>query len=288
MVCSVPALNRQAEKGMVLIVVLWMVAALSIIVTGVTRSVREEAHILSLERQRVQARGLGDAAIHIVLQGMVAQPTPPIARLTTVDVVYGGVSMAVEIMPLNGLIDINNAPAPLLTSLFAVAGGVSPDEAANLAQATLDTRSRKNGLGAPERFDAKEDLLRVPGIDYTLYAKLSALITADLRSGGKVNPLAAPRSVLVVLASGNAGIAARIASDRSAGKEGIDTTSLDGGGGENTSTSRFRIEARVPLPSGGWLRVSRSVDLNARARDGLPWWTFHSEQGFEPVSSKNS
>ena len=41
----------QSQQGMVLIAVLWMVAALSILVTGMTRSVREEVRTLALARQ---------------------------------------------------------------------------------------------------------------------------------------------------------------------------------------------------------------------------------------------
>ena len=58
------------ERGVVLIAVLWMVIALSIIVTGLTRNVRDEARMLSVARQTAQAGALGDAAIQLVLQSM--------------------------------------------------------------------------------------------------------------------------------------------------------------------------------------------------------------------------
>ena len=44
--------------------------ALSIIVTGLTRNVRDEARMLSVARQTAQAGALGDAAIQLVLQSM--------------------------------------------------------------------------------------------------------------------------------------------------------------------------------------------------------------------------
>ena len=273
---------------MVLIAVLWMVAALSIIVTGITRSVREEARIMSLTRQGVEASALGDAAIQLVLQDMVSR-TVPVSRLSQVETVYRGVSMVVQVMPLNGLIDINGAPVPLLASLYAVGGGLPVDAAAALAQATVDARERKDSRGVSVQFEATEDLLQVPGVDYALYARLSGLITSDLRrGGGKVNPLAAPPEVLAVLDGGNAGVAARIAADREAGLEGIDTTALGADFTDNAAVQRFHIKARVPLPDGAWLWVSRSVDLGARGRDGVPWHTFHTSYGFEPLHRKNS
>lgn len=271
---------------MVLIAVLWMVAALSVLVTGMTQSVKEEARMLTVARQRAVAGGLGDAAIHLVLQEMVARTTP-VARMATVDTVFRGTPVRVRVMPLNGLIDINAAEAPLLASLYAVAGGLPRDAAQALAQATLEMRMRKDAQGLAERFEAPEDLLRVPGMRYDLYARLSRLITADLRGSGKVNPLAATFEVLVVLANGNAGTAARIAAGRDAGQEGVDTTTLEAGFIDTATAQRYRLDARVPLPDGAWLQVSRSVDVSGSVREGLPWRTFHTAQGIEPVSGKS-
>ncbi|NEI25200.1 general secretion pathway protein GspK, partial [Rhizobium leguminosarum] len=66
-----PRAGRPA-RGMVLIAVLWIVASLAIIVTGVTRTIREEARMMALARQDVQAQALGDAAIQVALQTIVA------------------------------------------------------------------------------------------------------------------------------------------------------------------------------------------------------------------------
>ena len=79
----------------------------------------------------------------------------------------------------------------------------------------------------------------------------------------------------------------KIDADREAGQQGIDTTALEVGLTDSASVQRFRLEARVPLPDGAWLRVSRSVDLGGRSRDGLPWRTFYTQHGFEAVPRKN-
>lgn len=279
--------ERLSHRGMVLIAVLWMVAALSIIVTGLTRSVREESRMMSRARQSVEALGLGDAAIQIVLQGMSSLPVQK-GRMEEAKIAYRGVTISVQVMPLNGLIDINAAAMPLLIRLYSVAGGMPADAAEVLAQATVAARERKDSRGSAARFEASEDLLQVPGVDYGLYARLSGLITADLRGSGKVNPMAAPPEVLTVLAGGNAAVAMRIAADRHAGLEGIDTTALDASVIDNAIVRRFRVQARVPLPDGTWLRVSRTVDLTPRTRTGMPWHTFSSSHSFEPVGHKNN
>lgn len=274
--------REKTQSGMALLAVLWMVAALTIIVSGLTKSVREEARMMTLSRQNVQAQALGDGAIQLALQAIVATNTQ-MNRTRQAQIAYRGVSMQVQAMPLNGLIDINGAPVALLARLIAVAGGVSPDLAQGLAQATVDMRERRNPQGVPQRFESEEDLLKVPGFDYPLYARLSPLITADVRGRGMVNPMAAPVEVLTVLAGGNAAVAMRIAAERESGAEGIDTTALEPAFLDNSTVRRVRIQARVPMPDGVWLRVSRSIDFNARAKDGVPWHTFRTSSSVEPV-----
>ena len=58
--------------GLALVAVLWLVAALSLIVTGLVASVRSETRLVSSAREGVVAGVAGDAAIHVVLHGMVA------------------------------------------------------------------------------------------------------------------------------------------------------------------------------------------------------------------------
>lgn len=278
---------RSGQRGMVLIAVLWIVAALSILVTGMVRTVREEARVLSQARQRAVAGGVGDAAIHLVLQQLVESPRP-VARIVFVDTVYRGTPVRVQVMPLNGLIDLNTAGVPLLSQLYAVAGGVPRQTAEALAQATVETRSARTPQGVAARFEAPEDLMRVPGVGYELYARLSRLVTAGSRGSGKVNPMAAPFEVLTVLAGGNTAVASRIATLRDAGQEGVDTTALEAGLVDNTAGRMFRLDARVPLADGSWLHVLRSVSLSRSDREGLPWRTFQMDYGFEAMPRKTS
>ena len=282
-----PLHGLAARNGIALIAVLWIVAALSIIATGITGALRQESRTMAKARQEVEAQALGDGAIQIALQAVIAS-NQPIRGMEQTEVTYRGAVMQVQVMPLNGLIDINAAGLPLLERLFTVAGGVPPDAAQALAQSVVQMRGQRDARGAPQRFEAEEDLLRVPGIDYDLYARLSTLLTADVRGSGRVNPMAAPVEVLAVLAGGNIGVAMQIASSREAGQIGVDTSALDGSLLDTSTVRLFRVQARVPMADGSFVRVSRSVDLNARARDGAPWHTFRTSTDVEPVHRKNS
>ena len=277
--CTPP---KAGQQGVVLIAVLWIVMALSIIVTGLSRSVRDEAKMLSMARQGAQASALGDAAIQLRLQQM-AVDAKPVDRVTTVQVPYQGRQMDVQVMPLNGLVDLNSAKTPLLARLLTVAGDLPESAAEPLAQAIVDYREQRTAQGALRRFEASEDLMRVPGVNYDLYARLSGLVTADIRSGGAVNPLAAPPAVLQVLAGGNAQLAQQIDSQRQSGQAGIDMTGLDATFIGSGTVRRYRLQARVPVADGGSFLVTRYVDINPRSRDGLPWTTFHMQREVEPA-----
>lgn len=273
-------------RGMVLVAVLWIVAAISLVVVGMMHSVRQEVRVLSTTRALAVAGGLGDAAIHLALQQLVAQPTLPQSAVV-LEFAYRQTPVAVRVMPLNGLIDLNTAPAPLLAAMYEVAGGRGRSEAEALARQTVAYRTATTG-NSTERFEASEDLLRVEGVDYDLYARLAPLVTADAGGGGRVNPLSAPIEVLEVLAGGRPGIAARIAAARDAGGTGIDTTELQAAFVETGAGQRYRVEARVPLPDGAWLHVARRVALSGGVNERLPWRTFQTEHWVEPAPRKSS
>lgn len=282
--------HRGNVGGMVLIAVLWIVAAISLVVVGMLHSVRQEARMLSKTRALAVAGGVGEAAVHLALRQLAGQSTPP-AQMVTWQVAYRQTPVAVRVTPLNGLIDLNAAAAPLLAALFEVAGGLSRNDAQSLARQTVAYRTTPAGNGT-QRFEATEDLLRVPGVDFDLYTRVERLVTAagagDGGGGGGVNALAAPTEVLAVLAGGRAGIAARIAAARDAGDAGIDTTDLPAAFLDAGTVQRYRIEARVPLPDGVWLHVARQVDLSGTVQGRLPWRTFQTEHWVEPAARQRS
>lgn len=283
---AVASFKRKRGHGMALLVVLWTVAALSIIATGITRSIRSESRAVVQARQAVEAQALGEAAIQIALQALLAS-NQPVSKVLHTEVVYRGVAMQVQVMPLTGLIDINMATPPLLERLLVVAGGLSPDAAQTAAQSIVQTRLGRTSRGGALSFEATEDLLQVPGIDYDLYARLADLLTADVRGAGRVNPMAAPIGVLTVLAGGDTAVAAQIAAARDAGQVGVDTSALDSNLLDASVSRRMQVQARVPMADGGYVRISRSVALDARTPDGAPWHTFRAAYGVEPLARKN-
>ena len=279
-----PGFKRGRQRGVALVAVLWIVAALSILVTGMVQAQRDEIRLVSAARQTVQGSALGSAAIQLVLQQMAAR-TEPLARLSRVEISYAGLAIPVEVMPLNGLVDLNRASEPLLAALFTVAGKMAPDPAAALAKSLVAARVPGPLTQRGPRFEAIEDLLQLPGVDFGLYARLSPLVTTDALGGGRINPMAAPEAVLLVLSGGDAAKAARIATSRDGGGPGVDTTDLPPLYIDTVATTRFRLVAQVPLPDGRRLLSSRSVETGRASPDGVPWRIFQAEERFEQAAA---
>ena len=176
---------------MALIAVLWIVAALSLLVIGVSDTVRQQTRSVGAERDQITGQALGEAAIALALQQLQATPERP-RGIVTATAPYAGVPFEVEVAPLNGLISLNGAPPELLASLLQVAGGLSAAPAQALAASLAEWRDGRPELEPtadpaarqPRRFEAVEDLLLVPGVDYGLYARLAPLVSADLTGDG--------------------------------------------------------------------------------------------------------
>lgn len=272
-----PGTQQAARRGIALVAVLWIVAALSIAVTGIVHTMRSETRAVAAARRLLQAQAAGEAAIAIALQGMTAPQGGPRPAWRRVQIPYDGQQIAVEASTLNGLVDINRASPELLTLLYGVAGGLKGQAAAALAQATIQARQQPDAAGQPLRFDAIEDMMRVPGIDYDLYARLRPLVTADARGSGKVNAQAAPQALLSVLAEGNAQRAAALSNTRLQDGQAMDTSSLRGEFIDNTVGSRYLVQAFVPMADGSQGVVLRTVDLSPDQRAGLPWRILNAE-----------
>jgi general secretion pathway protein K len=239
----------------------------------------------------VVASALADAAIRQVLQEVSARKSP-ITRTVEVAVPFQGQSVAVQVQPLAGLIDLNNAPEPLLAALFQHGAGLPADAAAQLAKATADTRSRRDPQGRPEGFDAPEDLLRVPGITYPLYATIARLVSADLTGSGRVNPQAAPLSVLAVLLQGNTALAAqwsaRLAATPDATPLPMDTTQFNAAFIDSAPARTLRVVARVRLADGAVLLRTWTVGLAESLQTGLPWRVVDIRQHIEPLAPQGT
>jgi general secretion pathway protein K len=267
--------HQRSTRGVTLVIVLWIVAALTILVAGLVQTQRSELRLAGAARLQLLAGAAGQGAIQLAVQNLLGSAKPP-DRLTRQQVAYGGRDIVVEVMPLSGLVDLNTAPEALLAALFQQAGGQDEGAARALAAAAVERRQRPPAAGQPARFEMPEELLSLPGVDHDLFARLSPLVTTDSAGSGKVNAMAAPFEVLLVLARGNAELARRIADERDAGSAAIDTTRLEGAFIDATVSTRYRFTALVLEPDGSRLAVLREIDTRFAPPGGPPWRTLRA------------
>lgn len=277
---SQPGSGRNA--GMALIAVLWIVAALSLLVVGMSQTVRQQIRLVGTQNDEVRGQALGEAAVMLALQELQVAPERP-RGLVRVNQQFAGVDMTVEVMPINGLISLNGANVLLLAGAFKVAAGMNTSAAEALANELVAWRGEAGEGGEKRWFEAVEDLLLVPGVDYALYERVSPLFTTVTRTSG-VNPLAAPQEVLTVLAEGNAERASSIAQRRADGDVGIDTSALNPNFVTSGVSDEYRLSVRVPLEGGKILLLTRDVGLT-RTPSGEPWRVFSAMRRILSLSS---
>lgn len=241
-------LNLSRHQGMALVLVLWIVAALSIFAMGLGRVVRQEAALANVSRNMTYGRAAGEAAIFEVLQRMSVQPQVT-DTLVTQNTVFMGQSIELQIVPWSGLININAVPAPLLAMLLQHAAQMSPAEASSLAQTVVQAReSIRSGSGGQVQWDAPEDLLQVPGMGYAIFTRIREYLVAEPGGRQGVNPAAALPSLKAWLAS----------SSTSAWQQ-------------SAVGSRYTIIANVLFEGQGVVRVTRQVSISRSETGKLPW-----------------
>lgn len=285
--------ERRGQRGYALIAVLWMTAALTVFVSALVYQARAEVRTVGMRRELAQAEASGDAAIQIAAR-MIAREPAQFVQQKEFTLAFDGEGMRVVVVPVSGLIALNAASEPLLTALFAYGGGLDPMAAQRLAQRVIDWRdpdsaalpsgaenpeyqlagSRFRTRGGP--FEAPEDLLQVLGITLETYDKIKDLVTVDGGSA-RCNPLAAPLGVLLVLARGDAAAAERIAAARDAGNALVDTTSLMQEFVDQSTSSRFRIRAVVPVGEQRLSVRTQVVDV-APVSLHVPWISVRAER----------
>ena len=276
------------RRGVALIAVLWLVAAMALIITGIVQAVRSEVRVVSLDRQSTLASALADAAVLLAMQSMHAKKLEPPKTLTKIPIEFDGQILEVWVRPSNGLLDINQAPIELIAAVYQFAGDLDADLAQKLAQSTVEFRQTKSLKGVAIGFDAIEDLLSVPTMTYSLYAKIKNLVTADLRGGsGRINPMASPFGVIQVLTGGDAVRAQALVAQRDADGIVMDTSFFNPSQIEIAPSPNLQLQVQIPLADTNLLQKTVSIHWSTDPRSGLPWRFLNSQQSILQASQNN-
>ena len=259
---------RRRERGVALVVVMWVAILLTVIASSFIYEARTDALVVRNTIAMARAEAAADAAVHRAVFELYRADNAPDAwrRDGAVrDWSYESIPIKVEIRDESGKIDINTAVDPLLRG-FLASMGVGAEEVSKLIDAVADWRDADNlkrvdGAEEPEYraaglsyrpanapFQAIEELQLVLGMRPEIYRKLAPFITVYSRQPG-INATLAPREVLMAVPGVNAQIVdayiARREQARAAGQPLPAFAEASGFSANLTPTASIRAEARL-------------------------------------------
>ena len=280
--------------------VMWSLAALALFAAALTSNARAELKALNVFQEGARLEAASQAMVYLVAADLATNTDPP--QIIEKSYHFENTESLVQIIPASGFIDLNHAPETLLTDFFTFLGGLNEADAQELARRVIVFRtplgltsttdssgSSSTALGLPvvsvdmtntrhALLTVPEDLLQVPGMPFEMFDKIrNAVVTLQAGVGG-VNPLCAPEPVLLVLAKGDASVAARIAEQRRQNAVGLDLTGLEQKHLALNIPSRvYRIDVAVPAGGEGAIIQRRWIELGTPGMPGLPVRTLRKD-----------
>lgn len=259
-----------AQRGIALVLVLWLTALLTVIAGGFAYAMRNEAQAARNTMSQAQARALAD--------GAVARTVFELMRPRTITGVWSadglvhvwdeaGMHVAASAIDESGKIDLNAATDALLKSLLQTAAQLDDAAANRLVDVIGDWKDaddlrRPNGAeaddyqaaGLPYKpanapFETVADLQRVLGMTPALFARLAGSLTVYSGSPG-INPQFASRTVLMALPGATDAIVDTYIAQRAAALAAGQPLPVLPLAGAGAPVNVWRVRAEVTAPDG--------------------------------------
>ena len=205
----------QQQRGIALIIVLWVITLLSLIAASFVVVMRSDVRLVTNSMGRAKAEAAANAGVQRAMFELFKPINTPerwAADGVSRDWNYQDAAVTITMNDEAGKIDINTASEPLLRGLLQ-SQGMTPDDAVAMVDAMADWRdtdSLKRLHGAEEAeyvaaglkykpanapFQATEELKLVLGMTPPLYDRIAPLITIYSRQPGVYSQIAS-RAVL--------------------------------------------------------------------------------------------
>jgi general secretion pathway protein K len=294
------AVKHGRQKGIALVIVLWILLLVTISTGAYTLMARMdqlEAHtVISSTRARMAAEaGINLAVLSLrdpdELTRMVPDGRPYQFQVQDVQV-------EIQVTDERGKVDINSVNEATLLQLFQ-GHGLEGDDAVYLAAAVMDWADvdeieRANGAELPAYSSAGldvgpgnrpflmvEEVLQVLGMPWDLYKKIEPGLTVFSESG-MPDPAYAPVEALLAMPDMTEEDALNFVAERQSqdATTGVGTVLPNG----QVAMARGRgltysILAKATLPNGVWDQVEATIRLGGSAR-GLPYKVLRWREGF--------
>lgn len=300
--------SRRGERGVALAILVWFLAAMSLLVAGIVMQARIDIKLTQFHVARAKAEAVADGAIQLALAHMMQPATDGESALPALQsLMYplGGLNVRVDMTPLSGLINLNEAPEELLALLFLTVAELDESAALELAFNVVEWRTPGVHAGgelqsstgeyargeveaidptdpgamvSSRRFEAIEDLLLIPGMDRRIYESVQDAIYVSQQGQAGVDWASAPPVILRGLMGGDAESALALAESRlsDAQEDLVAPSDMDLRFQEASVSTAYRIDAMVEV-DGSVFNRRRWVNTGIPGADGLPWNFFHTE-----------
>lgn len=196
------------ERGIALILVLWVMALVALLAIGFAGTAKTDLQIVRNQYETARARTAADAAVSIAVLGALdKRPASQwIGDGRRYPVTFDGTDVQVSLRDEGGKIDLNAAPPELVGGLLQALGVDAGASAAMVEtivqrrQQTADVAEASDPEGASERrrplgFTDIAELRLIPGMTRRLYERIAPFVTVYSRNA-RVDPITAPPEVL--------------------------------------------------------------------------------------------
>jgi len=278
--------------GLALPAVLWLVAALSLTLLGLTLQTRQQLDFTRWYLDQTEARLRLDAALSLTAQALAVDPRLG-ERYTRLQWRIGEDSVLVAITSANGLVNPNTAADAVVQTLLARVGGLAPADAAILACRIRDwvdpddLPSCPGGAEAPQYLAAgwpslprngpMEDpgeLLAVLGFERPVYDKIKNFIGREGRI--LLDVRAVPPELLDAFTgdpNAHDRIRAMIETNQDPVTLGVLDPAVFAPLSQRSEALRYRLQAELRTADGRRWRRTLWIDRNGRPDTLTPWTT---------------
>lgn len=281
--------------GAALVLVLWLVAALSLTVLAAAQGMRQQTQHVGLGLERLRAESVLDAALQLAAQRLQAGKESA-SQYRRERMALGSYDIWLETTPSGGLVDINVASDALLQALFQNVGGLTSGEAAILVSRVrdfIDPDDTPGGIGGAEapqyraagwpvlpRNSALEDLSELKAV-LGMTPELYEIIAPHLGINGQQRlEIDSTPPALIDALSGQKGLGARIHNSPPETRAGVLLAGATANFFSAASAGRgqaVRMRAFVQVENERWWLREAWIDPRERPDALTPWTTLSLE-----------
>ncbi len=283
--------KARQQRGVALLVVLWLLILLTIVVGVYAILTRTEAMQARFLLDTTRARYAAEAGLHRAAYEMFNpdMETRWVGDGRPYSIEFGSSTVEIRITDESGKININRADVDLLTELF-FQQGVDELAAVSLADAVIDWRDADDfpteygaeieeydAAGYPygpanQSFQSVDELQQVMGMTQEMFQSIRDLVTIS-GGGGRPNPAFAPAEIIALLPDMDLVAAEEFVAERSEyhPSEMVGVMMANGELVSLQHTGRvFSVHSRATLDTGTWASVKATVAIGEGMR-GRPF-----------------